>query len=335
MVELLPSILMMLVGIAALLFGGDILVRGATACARYLGVPPLLVGLTLVAFGTSAPEMVVGATAAIQNAPGLALGNIVGSNIANVLLVLGLPALFTPVVSDIRGVRRNTAIALTMTVGFVGLSLDGDLNFIDSMALAGGIIAYIGYLALSARSARDDPQIAELTDIEGMEGLPGSAPMTGLFLLGGLVILPVGARLIVDGGVGIARVFEIPEAVIGLTLLAFGTSLPELATTVIASLRRQTEMALGNIVGSNIFNICAVGAITGISAQWANGAHATVNPEFLRLDFQVMIGAMLAVVLFAFSRKPIGRRAGAIFTLSYIAYIIVLMMMNPLTLPGV
>jgi len=321
MIELLPLALMVLAGIVVLLLGGDILVRGATALASRMGVPPLLVGLTIVAFGTSAPEMVVSAAAAIEGAPGLAIGNIVGSNIANVLLVLGIPAILA-------------LIALALTAGFVALGLDGSLGLMDGVLLAVGIVLYIGYLAISARKSKDDPMIAELTDIEHMDGLPKTNMMMGAFLLGGLIMLPVGARLIVNGGVGIAGFFDVPEAVIGLTILAFGTSLPELATALVAALRRQAEMALGNVVGSNIFNICAVGGITGISAHMALGAPAPVDPEFLRFDFWVMGAAALAITVFALAKRPIGRVTGAVFALAYVGYIAALIAMNPLTLPG-
>jgi len=334
MIELLPLALMVLAGIVVLLLGGDILVRGATALASRMGVPPLLVGLTIVAFGTSAPEMVVSAAAAIEGAPGLAIGNIVGSNIANVLLVLGIPAILASIASNITGVRRNALIALALTAGFVALGLDGSLGLMDGVLLAVGIVLYIGYLAISARKSKDDPMIAELTDIEHMDGLPKTNMMMGAFLLGGLIMLPVGARLIVNGGVGIAGFFDVPEAVIGLTILAFGTSLPELATALVAALRRQAEMALGNVVGSNIFNICAVGGITGISAHMALGAPAPVDPEFLRFDFWVMGAAALAITVFALAKRPIGRVTGAVFALAYVGYIAALIAMNPLTLPG-
>jgi len=333
MIELVPLGLMVLAGIIVLLLGGDLLVRGATALASRMGVPPLLVGLTIVAFGTSAPEMVVSAAAAVQGSAGLAIGNIVGSNIANVLLVLGLPAILAPMASNITGVRRNALIAMGLTVGFIALSWDGALDLRDGMVLAVGIVLYISFLALSARKAQDDPMIAELTDIEHMEGLPKTGLMLAVFMLAGLVMLPVGARLIVDGGVGIATMFDVPEAVIGLTILAFGTSLPELATALMAAIRRQAEMAIGNVVGSNIFNICAVGGITGITAQLATGQPAPVDPEFMRLDFWVMAWAALAVTLFAISKKPIGRIAGGIFTLGYVAYIATLVMMNPPAMP--
>ena len=345
MPDILLFSLMVLGGIVVLLTGGDILVRGATALASKAGVPPLLVGLTIVAFGTSAPEMVVSAAAAVEGAPGLAIGNIVGSNIANVLLVLGLPALLAPIASTATGVKRNAFIALGFTALFIALCLDGALSLMDGAILAVGIVGYVSFLALTAKAHADDPVIAELTDIEHMDGLPAKAPMVALFLLGGLVMLPIGAQLIVDGGVGIAALFNVPDAVIGLTILAFGTSLPELATALVAALRKQADMAIGNVVGSNIFNISgdqlaknakqfAVGGITGLAASFATGQPAPVSDQFIQLDFWVMTAAALAILAFALFRRPIGRVSGLVMTLAYVSYIALLVLRNPLTIPA-
>ncbi|MGJ3230976.1 MAG: calcium/sodium antiporter [Oceanicaulis sp.] len=321
MPETLLMLILVLAGVAVLLTGGEFLVRGATALARALGIPALIVGLTIVAFGTSAPEMVVSAAAAIREAPGLAIGNIVGSNIANILLVLGLPAVLAPMATQAPGVKRNAAIALVLTALFIFMGFDGALTLTEGWILAGLIVAYVVYLAIAARSAKDDPVIAELTDIDHMEGLPKSGLAIAGYTLLGLVLLPVGAELIVRGGVGIAELLGVPEAIIGLTILALGTSLPELATAMVAALRKQAEMAIGNVIGSNIFNICAVGGITGIAATAATGQPAPVDPEFIRLDFWVMAGAMIAASALVFARKPIGRLVGGAFFLTYCAYI--------------
>ncbi|MEQ8406564.1 MAG: calcium/sodium antiporter [Oceanicaulis sp.] len=321
MPETLLMLILVLAGVAVLLTGGEFLVRGATALARALGIPALIVGLTIVAFGTSAPEMVVSAAAAIREAPGLAIGNIVGSNIANILLVLGLPAILVPMATAAPGVKRNAAIALALTGVFIYMGFDGALTLTEGWILAGLIVVYIVYLGVSARSAKDDPVIAELTDIDHMEGLPKGALAIGGYTLLGLILLPVGAELIVRGGVGIAELLGVPEAIIGLTILALGTSLPELATAMVAALRKQAEMAIGNVIGSNIFNICAVGGITGIAATAATGQPAPVDPEFIRLDFWVMAGAMVAASALVFAKKPVGRLVGAVFFATYVVYI--------------
>ena len=325
-----PVIMLILIvaGIVVLLYGGDLLVRGATSLARKVGIPSLIVGLTIVAFGTSAPEMVVSAAAAIENAPGLAIGNIVGSNIANILLVLGVPAVLAPLATKATGVKRNAVIALGLTAVFIWMGFDGALTLNEGIALAVGIVAYIAYLAVAARGAKDDPVIAELTDVDQMEGLPQTGVMIAVYTLAGLVLLPVGARLIVEGGVGVAEYFGVPESVIGLTILAFGTSLPELATALVAALRKQAEMAIGNVIGSNIFNICAVGGITGIAATAATGAPAPVDPEFIRFDFWVMAGAMAITAIVVFSERPVGRLLGLVFATGYVAYLLALVAMN-------
>ena len=315
------------VGIAVLLAGGELLVRGATSLARKLGVPALIVGLTIVAFGTSAPEMVVSAAAAFEGAPGLAIGNIVGSNIANILLVLGLPAVIAPLATRATGVGRNAVIALALTAVFIWMGLnDGALTRTEGVALAIGIVVYLIYLAIAARAAKDDPVIAELTDVDHMDGLPQNGALIAVYSLAGLVLLPLGAQLIVEGSVGIAREFEVSEAVIGLTILAFGTSLPELATALVAAARKQAEMAIGNVIGSNIFNICAVGGITGIAGSIA--VEGTVAVENVTFDFAVMAAAMIAATALVLSGRPLGRRLGLIFALGYVAYILALLVRN-------
>ncbi|WP_019961321.1 calcium/sodium antiporter [Woodsholea maritima] len=317
---MITDLIMLAIGIVVLIVGGDFLVRGATALARNLGIPPLIVGLTIVAFGTSAPEMVVSAAAALSNAPGLALGNIVGSNIANILLVLGLPAILAPMAVTTPGIRTNALIVVGASALFIGLTWDRGLSLIDGAILAAGIVAYILYLALHSSKAKDDPILAELTDIDHMEGLPKSGPMLALFILGGLIALPIGAHLIVTGGASLATDLGVPEAVVGLTVLALGTSLPELSTAIMAAMRKNADMALGNVLGSNIFNIFAVGGITGLAAG-AKDKIAVVDESFFALDYWVMLGAAIAVTLFIFTRRPITRLAGMVLFLAYCLYI--------------
>jgi cation:H+ antiporter len=328
MTDVLIALAFVAIGIIVLLYGGDLLVRGATALARRIGIPALIVGLTIVAFGTSAPEMVVSAAAAIEGAPGLAIGNIVGSNIANILLVLGIPALVAPLATQVSGVRSNAAIALAFTALFIWMGFDGELTLNEGLALAVGIGLYLVYLAVVAGRRKDDPVIAELTDVDHMDGLPKTGGLIAVFMLAGLVLLPLGAHLIVTGAVDIAELFGVPEAVVGLTIVAVGTSLPELATAMVAAIRKQAEMAIGNVVGSNIFNIAAVGGITGISATLATGAPAPVDPTFMAFDFWVMAGAMLVVTGLIFARKAVGRGLGAVFALAYISYLAALVAMN-------
>jgi cation:H+ antiporter len=305
------------------LFGGDLLVRGGAAVARVWKLPPLLVGLTIIAFGTSAPELVVSIQSALSGHPGLALGNIVGSNTANFLLILGLPAIFGAIATTTPGVRRNAIFALMAALILVGVSWDRTISAVESWALFALIVGYVTLLGFLARNAKDDPTLAELTDLEHMEGLPGGLGKSIAAVIVGLVALPVGAQMIVVGGTEAARAFDIDEAIIGLTAIAFGTSLPELATVVMASVRRQAELAIGNVLGSNIFNVFAVGGATGIAAS-AIGADLPIPEGFFSLDLWVMLGASIAIAAITLARQPINRLLGLVLFGSYITYIAVI-----------
>ena len=320
MPALFIDLVLVIAGIVVLLFGGDFLVRGAVALARKGGIPPLLVGLTIVAFGTSAPEMVVSVAAAISGAPGLAVGNIVGSNIANVLLVLGLPALMIPMATTAPGVRRNAVIAFAASVLFVALTWDRVLDLRDGVILAVGIGVYLVYLAIAASRAQDDPVIQELTDVDAVGASVGGPAGIVVSLLVGVVALPAGAHLIVTGGAGLAAELGVPDSVIGLTVLALGTSLPELSTSMVAAFRRHADVAIGNVIGSNVFNVFAVGGITGVAAGLTQNGVA-IDPEFFRVDYWVMLGAGAAIAAFVFLRRPISRGAGAVLFLGYCGYI--------------
>lgn len=324
---LVIDIALVIAGIAVLLVGGDFLVRGSVALATKAGIPPLIVGLTIVAFGTSAPEMVVSAAAAISNAPGLAIGNIVGSNIANIFLVMGLPAILMPMMTTAPGIRRNVVIALGAAILFVALTWDRHLGLNDGIVLAVGIVLYILYLAINAGRASGDPVIAELTEAATGDHLPQSNARILFLILVGIVALPIGANLIVEGARDIAALMGVSEAVIGLTVIAFGTSLPELATAAVAAMKRHSEVAIGNVIGSNIFNVFAVGGITGISAGLIRGG-APVEAEFFLLDYWVMIAASLIIAGFIFARRPIGRMTGAVLFAGYCGYIAALAFLN-------
>jgi len=247
-------------GLAGLFLGGDWLVRGASGIARGLGVPPLVIGLTIVGFGTSAPEMLVSVQAALAGAGGIAIGNVLGSNIANILLILGIAALMGPIAAPFARLRADLAWMTGSALLLVPLFLDGRLTRAEGGLLALGIAVY---LALAFRR-RD---IAETGQDEAV------APMLPAVLrtLAGLVLLILGARLMVDASVGIARAFGVSEAVIGLTIVAVGTSLPELAASVAAALKGARDIAIGNVIGSNIFNVFAVGGIAGLVAGPVQG----------------------------------------------------------------
>lgn len=237
-------------GLIGLFLGGEALVRGSVGIARRMAIPPLLIGLTVVGFGTSTPELLVSVDAAWRGVPDIAVGNIVGSNIANILLIVGLTSLVWPIVVSGATLRRDTAVMLAAAFALVPIFAMGEMG-----RLAGGllVIGLAGYLIW----AYLQPGGAVADDIDAPA--PASAGISFLWVVGGLVVLMFGARFLVDGSVSIARGFGVSEAFIGLTIVAVGTSLPELATSVIAAFRRQSEIAIGNIVGSNVLGSDAGG----------------------------------------------------------------------------
>jgi cation:H+ antiporter len=302
-------------GLVWLLLGGDLLVRGAVSLAKRLRIPPMIVGLTIVGFGTSAPELFISVGAVFKGHPDLALGNVVGSNIANVLLVLGVPALIYPTLCNQPSLARDTALMVGISLLFAGLCFVGPLG-----ALQGGFLLLL-LVPILLRQARqsDGGGLAEETEeeLERVLGLPTSGRMMALFIGLGLVALPLGANLLVEGAVGIAERAGVPSAVIGLSIVAVGTSLPELATTVVAALHRHSDLALGNVLGSNLFNILAIMGVTAVLAP----APIPVPAEFLHFDLFVMLGTALLLGYFAWYQGSINRLSGAGLLFGYAAYI--------------
>lgn len=312
----LVPLLWLVFGIAILIVAGDVLVRGSAALAKSWGIPPLIIGLTVVALGTSAPELVVSVGAVWAGAPGLAVGNVIGSNIANMLLVLGIPAMILPITTTAPGTRRNISIAIVATIIFFLMAASGQMVFWHGVLLFSLIIIYLLYLFLQARSGKEmAADIAELADVEHMDGLPKRLSTIAFFVLCGLVGLPLGGYLVGNNAIQIAELLNISDAIIGLTIVAIGTSLPELATSVIAALRGHSELAIGNAFGSNIFNIFAVG---GAAAMAGN---LPVEQNLLHFDLPIMLGATVLLGLFAFSRQPVGRLAGFLMFSCYLAYL--------------
>ncbi|GAA0295987.1 calcium/sodium antiporter [Rhodovulum strictum] len=310
-------------GLALLVLAGDALVKGAVNLSLRLGVPALIVGLTIVAFGTSAPELLVSIQAVLRDSPGIALGNVVGSNIANVLLVLGLPALIMAIRTDECDTRRTYAMMLGATVFFIAIALTGTITWIHGIALLLALSFVLadafmtarnhrranGAAAAAAAAAVDNPD-----EIEGADAGMGW-PKIVMFLVLGLIGLPLGADLLVDSSIEIARALNVSETVIGLTLVAIGTSLPELATTVMAALRRQADVALGNVIGSNMFNLLA---IVGVASFFGN---IPVPAEMLRFDLWVMLAAALLMLPFVFRGWPLTRAWGIVFSVLFVVYI--------------
>lgn len=317
---LLLPILLLVFGIVILIIAGDVMVRGAAALARHWGIPSLIVGLTIVAFGTSAPELVVGVQAVLSGAGELASGNVVGSNIANVLLALGLPALIMAIPTNMSGVARNSFVAVFATILFILLAFLGNpLTSWQGGILFAGIIIYLVWMFRLAKSGAKDPILDEMTDIdEGIDGLPTKVWVSVFYVIAGITGLILGGNLIVENSVLIANSMGISETVIGLTIVAIGTSLPEIATVVVASYRGQSEVAIGNVLGSNVFNIFAVMGASALVGP------VGVDPKMYVFDFWVMLISILALLVFVLTRQPIGRKTGAVFVLGYVLYMLAL-----------
>ena len=307
-------------GLVIWLLAGDALVRGAVNLSLRLGVPALIVSLTIVAFGTSAPELLIAIKAVSNNADGIALGNVVGSNTANILLVLGIPALMRALHTSECSTRKNYVFMLLASVLFIGLAFFGTFTIWSGLILLAALSVVLGIAFREARNHRRNGKAAQ-AELEEIEEADPDIPYwrVGLYLLLGLVGLPLGADLLVDNATMIARTYGISETVIGLTLVAVGTSLPELATTVMAALRRQADVALGNVIGSNMFNLLAiVGLATFIGP-------ISVDPEFLRFDLWVMLASSLLLIPFVFFKQDITRAWGIGLTALYLAYLAVLL----------
>ncbi|MGP9788530.1 calcium/sodium antiporter [Roseinatronobacter sp. NSM] len=295
-------------GLVVLLVAGDFLVRGAVNLALRLGIPALMVGMTIVAFGTSAPELLVSVRAVLQDAGGLALGNVVGSNIANILLVLGAPALISALAIT-REVQRDYLMMLAVTLLFTGLALTGVIGRWQALVLLGAFALFMADSIRRGRKARTTPE-----ELEGAD-LSMSGAKIALFTVLGVAGLPLGASLLVDGAVDIAQVLGVSDLMIGLTIVAIGTSLPELATTLMAAIRREGGVALGNIIGSNLFNLALILGVAGLFGAMP------IPAQMVQLDLWVMLAATLVLVPFIWAEKPISRMWGVALLLGYAGYI--------------
>ncbi|MDZ4094128.1 MAG: calcium/sodium antiporter [Paracoccaceae bacterium] len=303
-------------GLVLLVFAGDALVKGAVNLSLRLGIPALVVGLTVVAFGTSAPEMLVSVQAVLDNAPGIALGNVVGSNIANVLLVLGISALLSTIHSSQLDLTRSYLTMLAAAVLFMGLCYLGPITWWHGLILLTGLALMLWD---SFRHASEHGSEEDTPDIEGTD-LTMPWWKIGAFLAGGLVGLPVGADFLVEGSINIARVLGISETVIGLTLVAIGTSLPELATSIAAALRGKADVAMGNVIGSNVFNLLGIIGVAGLVGD------LSVPEAMLSRDLWVMLGVSLLLVPFVLMKRDITRGVGFGFIGLYAAYAAVLVL---------
>ena len=301
-------------GLALLVAGGEMLVRGAVAIARRLGVSPLLIGLTLVGFGTSTPELVTSVTAALEDSPGIAVGNIVGSNTANILLILGIAAFIHPIRVEPKGFRRDAAWVMAAALVLLGLVMLGSIGRLAGSILIAALVTYVVHVYRTERSA---PAIANKTSqaIGEQAAAPARSWLAGVMCVAGITATILGANLLVEGAITLARRLAISETVIGLTIVAVGTSLPELVTSLVAAWRRQSDIAYGNIVGSNIYNILFILGFTALARPVA------ISAQIAGLDIWVMLAATALLVFFGWSGWILSRWEATVFIASYAVYI--------------
>lgn len=312
------DVLMILGGLVLLFFGGEGLIKGAVSLARNFGLSKLLVSAVVVGFGTSMPEMTVSVGAALKGASDIAIGNVVGSNIANILLIMGIAAVIYPIVVKGEAVKRDALVMLGASIVLCGLAMTGMISLIAGLMLFMALIAYVAWSYHQDRKAGAETAAHIEEDIEGDPQL--SRLKATVYALSGLVLLIGGAYLLVDGAVSIARGFGISEAVIGLTIVAVGTSLPELATSLVAAYKKHSDVIIGNIVGSNIFNILAILGVTAMISP------IPIGQQIASTDVWIMLGVASFLSIYLLRGFTIGRISGVLMLLAYCGYTVWLYM---------
>ncbi|MDE0796306.1 MAG: calcium/sodium antiporter [Alphaproteobacteria bacterium] len=306
---------LIIAGFALLLFGGESVVRGSVALAQRLGISPLIVGLTIVGFGTSLPEMVVSVNAALVGSPGLAVGNVVGSNIANILLILGVAAIIAPIAVSPGAVKRDLLGMSAVTLVYVGLGMSGQIVFWQGALMLIALMSYIGFTVWHDNKSNDE--VAELHREEAAE--MGTIPLRTVSIAGiiivGLFAVVVGAEWLVTGATTLAMEFGVPEEVIGLTVVAIGTSLPELATSIVAAYRGHSDVCVGNVLGSNLFNLFG---ITGVTAMFTP---LPFSDKIVSFDLWILLAATALIIPFMLSGRRISRLEGSILLVLYVGFI--------------
>lgn len=317
----------LIAGLVLLVAGAEVLVRGAAKLAAQFGIPPLIIGLTVVAFGTSAPETAVSVQAALNGSGDIAIGNVLGSNIANVLLILGVTSLVAPLIVSRQLIRLDVPIMIGASLVTYALAWDGSLSRLDGALLFSAVIAYTAFLIISSRrataAATADDEFAKEFGLDETPKPYASLINAGL-VVAGLVLLVTGSNFLVEGAVSLARALGLSELVIGLTVIAIGTSLPELATSILAAIRGERDIAVGNIVGSNIFNLLCVLGLASLVSPDAIGVAANA----LAFDFPVMIAVALACLPIFFTGYAINRWEGLLFVAYYVAYTVYLVLVS-------
>lgn len=301
-------------GLALLLFAADYLVRGAVALARLSGVSPLIIGLTIIAVGTSVPEFVTALSAALSGASDMAVGNVVGSNIVNMLLILGIAAMIRPINVSVKIIARDAMMVVGATALFVAIGVTGGFNKWQGALLLFCLIGYL-YMTYKAEQRENNKQALHAREAEDVGGVPGLPWVAFVFLAGGLAGIVIGAKLLVSGGLGIAEAFDVSRTIVGLTLIAIGTSLPELAIVIVASWRGHSDIALGNVLGSNIFNLLGI-----------TGGVAMITPlgmpiEIMNFDIWVLLGVTILLLPLMITENKISRPEGRLLAGLYIVYL--------------
>lgn len=320
------TIVLLVIGLACLVAGAEFLVRGAAAIATRLGISPIVIGLTVVAYGTSAPELAVSVNASLGGNSDVALGNVVGSNIVNILMILGLSAMVGALSVTQRIIRLDVPILIGVTLVVMVMALNNSIGRIEGAALFMGAIIYTVWLIRTSRADDKDPVLAaeykEAIDILDEKVVQKPLITQILYVIGGLAILVLGSQLLVNSATEIAESFGVSDLVIGLTIVAIGTSLPELATSVMASIRGERDIAVGNVIGSNLFNIMAV---LGASSFLSSGG-VGVQDSSIRLDMPVMLGATIALLPICWNGFQIKRWEGSVLVGFYVLYVLYLIL---------
>lgn len=314
------TIFLFVVGLVLLVVGAEALVKGASRMATVFGISPLVIGLTVVAFGTSSPELAVSVKAVLAGQSGIAVGNVIGSNIFNILLILGLTALITPLIVSQQLVRLDVPLMIVLSVVLFFFSLDGKFSRIEGLILVTGLVSYVYFLIQKSRKEVVDLQAKDTGNTDSVKG--GGMIKNIIFIAAGLFLLVLGSRWLVDGAVSFAHYMGVSELVIGLTIVAAGTSLPELVTSVIAVLRGERDIAVGNVVGSNIFNIMGVLGVASIVAP----SGIEVSSAVSRFDIPVMIVVAFACLPIFFTGGVISRKEGALLLGYYVVYTLYLVL---------
>lgn len=310
--------LQIILGLLLLTAGGDALVRGSVAIAQKMNVSKLVIGLTLVGFGTSMPEMVTSINAALAGSPGIAIGNVVGSNICNILLILGLAAIISPMVAPWMNYRRDSIIMIGASLLLLGVCIAGELSrFAGGILFLSLVLYVVGTFLMARKDSGKDKELENNDDIPNITIT--STPLNLGITLGGLALLMVGANQLVTGSIELAKIAGISDAVIGLTIVAVGTSLPELVTSVMAAIKKHADVAIGNIIGSNIFNILGILGVTALVKP------ITIPSSILAIDIWVMLGASGILIALIATTHQVSRIVGSIMVGSYTAYVLYLL----------